>query len=285
MIFPPQTILVPSDLSPSSQDAGEHARELARRFGARLEVVYAAARAPWLARRRLSRAERLRMTVLLRERFGEAALLRIVESDPVDAILEAARTRRPDLVVMGTHSHSVFDHLLNSSVSEAVLRLSPRPVLVAHRPPRPVRAVLAPVNLTDYSETGLLYAAKVAAALGKPLRALLVCGAGDSVDRLSRRLAASLETLPAGVLQAAHASVEVRQGQPTDEIIEAGFEAGLVVLVAHRRSLLHDVVLGTTAERVLRHSEAPVIAVPGPQPEAAQARIAAGRESAFHFHF
>jgi nucleotide-binding universal stress UspA family protein len=56
--------------------------------------------------------------------------------------------------------------------------------------------------------------------------------------------------------------LEVRVGNPVKEILLAGHDRDLVVLVAHRKSLLGDLVLGATVERVLRHSRIPVLAIP-----------------------
>ncbi|MEK7233047.1 MAG: universal stress protein [Elusimicrobiota bacterium] len=36
------------------------------------------------------------------------------------------------------------------------------------------------------------------------------------------------------------------------------------ILVAHRKSLIKDAFLGTTLDRVLRHSSIPVLSVPAP---------------------
>ena len=55
---------------------------------------------------------------------------------------------------------------------------------------------------------------------------------------------------------------EVRVGYPVKEILRAERGRDLVVLVAHRKSLLGNLVLGETVERVLRHSRVPVLAIP-----------------------
>jgi nucleotide-binding universal stress UspA family protein len=97
-----------------------------------------------------------------------------------------------------------------------------------------------------------------------PLRALFVAEAGTKRGPLRRRLEDMLARLPPGLARACRPSAEVFSGKPTEVILEAGIAAGLIVLVAHRKTLLGDLILGTTVERVLRHSPAPVIAVPGP---------------------
>ncbi len=79
------------------------------------------------------------------EESGAASMVRTValrHADPRRAILEAARTRRADLIALGTHGRTGLPHLLLGSVAEAVMHHASCDVLVA--PPgrsskRPVR--------------------------------------------------------------------------------------------------------------------------------------------------
>jgi nucleotide-binding universal stress UspA family protein len=60
--------------------------------------------------------------------------IRLRRADPRQAILGAARARRADLIVVGTHGRTGLAHALMGSVAEAVLRHAECDVLVA--PPR-----------------------------------------------------------------------------------------------------------------------------------------------------
>jgi nucleotide-binding universal stress UspA family protein len=51
--------------------------------------------------------------------------------DPADAIISAARAHKADVIVVGTHDRGWFKRLVSSSVSDAVVRDSDVPVLVA----------------------------------------------------------------------------------------------------------------------------------------------------------
>ena len=51
--------------------------------------------------------------------------------DPADAIIQAATAHRADVIVVGTHDRGWFKRLVGSSVSDAVIRDSDIPVLVA----------------------------------------------------------------------------------------------------------------------------------------------------------
>jgi nucleotide-binding universal stress UspA family protein len=58
----------------------------------------------------------------------------IVQGVPFHEIIETARTQQVDLIVMGTHGHTGFQHVLWGSVAEKVVRLAPCPILVARQP-------------------------------------------------------------------------------------------------------------------------------------------------------
>jgi nucleotide-binding universal stress UspA family protein len=56
------------------------------------------------------------------------------------AIVEAARLRKADLIVMSTHGRSGLGRLILGSVAESVLRGSPTPILLLRAPGAPVEA-------------------------------------------------------------------------------------------------------------------------------------------------
>ena len=53
----------------------------------------------------------------------------IVEGNPEDRIVRAARARRADLIVIGTHGRTGFSRLLLGSVASRVIAASPCPVV------------------------------------------------------------------------------------------------------------------------------------------------------------
>jgi len=264
--FPPKKILVPCDLSETSMQAWRHARALAKRFGAVLEAVYVESwtgDTEFFPPSRLTPALRAEILGHMRRKLGPDVKTHVFEGDPLVVILRLARTLRPDLIVMGTHGFTGLERAWRGSVAEAVVRLSPVPVLVARGDPRAIRSVLAPVNFTDYAEYGFAFAAAAASALGARLTALHVdakeegLSPGFALDRMVLQLPARL--------RARRIRLAEERGEPIDGILRTAAKHGLVVLVAHRKSLLKDMILGTTVERVLRHSPVPVLAVPAPK--------------------
>ncbi|MBI2384728.1 MAG: universal stress protein [Elusimicrobia bacterium] len=274
--FPPRRILVAADLSAPSLSAVGAARSLALRWGAALEIVHVQhppVLAGWVGlagmpgsvstaavepRRKVE--ERLRRAAA---GFPEERLkLRTVHGWPTAAIMELARPERADLMVMGTHGHAGLDRLLAGSVAEAVIRRAHIPVLVV--PERRSVAgggrVLAPWNGRPYATRALRWAREVARGLGSALDVLHVDEGGRPLGgnaALGRRLLSSLGTGPDWTM------IE-RSGDARARIV-AEANSGryeLVVLSAHRRAFASDFVLGSTAERVLRHAAVPVLAVP-----------------------
>jgi nucleotide-binding universal stress UspA family protein len=56
------------------------------------------------------------------------------EGSPFYEIIQHAKEKNVDLIVMGTHGHSGLAHVLLGSVTEKVVRKSPCPVLTIRHP-------------------------------------------------------------------------------------------------------------------------------------------------------
>jgi nucleotide-binding universal stress UspA family protein len=254
-------LLLPTDFSPSSRRAWRWAGGL---FGrdVRKEVLYvaqlAAVPAFGLPAALLTAAQARRLVARLRETYP-GAHPRVLVGDPATLILREAR--RCDLVVMGSSGREGLERALLGSMCEAVLRDAPVPVLVVKGAPEPVSSVLAPVNLAPYSRRGLELAARAAADLGATLTVLHVGEEGRGANPRFF-LNGMLSLLPAKLRDAVRPRLLVRAGDPVREILAESRRHGLVALTAHRKSLLSDLVLGTTAERVMRHCRVPVLAAP-----------------------
>lgn len=132
-------ILVPTDFSTGSEYALTAATGLARQFQARLTLIHVAHAADEFEMfRRMVEPAWQREMEARRKRVEEAAV-------PVDTIMtrgvaaqtivDAARGKGVDLIVMGTHGRTGLRHMLIGSVAERVVRLAPCPVMVV--PDRP----------------------------------------------------------------------------------------------------------------------------------------------------
>lgn len=260
--LPARRILVPVDLSHVSVLAWRWARAFAA-HGAHLEALYVhetpATPVLGLPGLSLSAAGRARIMARMRKAYPGGSV-RVEQGDP--SVVICRHARRFDLVVMGSHARRGIDRALLGSVCETVVRDAPVPVLSVKSGPRKVSSVLAPVNTLPYSRKGLLLAANAAEALGTTLTVLYV--AQDKTRGPNPRffINGMLSRLPEGLVKAVRPKLVLRTGEPLVEILKESRRHGLVVLTAHRKSLLRDLVLGTTAERVLRYAKHPVLSAP-----------------------
>jgi universal stress protein A len=136
-------ILVPMDTSACSAAALELASSLAEQLGAEVHVLHLRGQddfhlgstAP-LAPGERARAERQMEEVVSKARgtLGDRLHYRVETGEPLRRILEVAGEGRHDLVVMGTHGRTGRLRGLVGSVTEAVVRRSPCPVLTVRVP-------------------------------------------------------------------------------------------------------------------------------------------------------
>jgi nucleotide-binding universal stress UspA family protein len=143
-----------------------------------------------------------------------------------------------------------------------VMRGSAVPVLAVRGAPKAARTVLAPTNLQPYAFKGLLLAAEAAAFLDAELVLLHVSPPRKREGNPRFVINGLIEGLPAMLRAKTRPRLILRGGDPIPGILAESGRHGLVVLTAHRKSLLGDFVLGTTVERVVRLAAVPVLSAP-----------------------
>ncbi len=147
MTFDLKKIIVATDFGPASDHAFTYARALAERFDAALHLLHVVETplppSVW------SEAYALDLPALRTQLVDEAGehLAEIAAkyaSLPLttevrcgraaQAIVECARERKADLLVLGTHGHGLVAQLLLGSVAERVVRGAPCAVLTVRQP-------------------------------------------------------------------------------------------------------------------------------------------------------
>lgn len=142
-----RSILVPVDYSEHSKASVRYAAELAKTVGASLRVVHVWDRPTYASDAVLVRRpgeEHCSLAELI-QRNAESDMKdflatleldtdvnlthELLSGDPAGKLIEELKTRRYDLVVLGTHGRTGLMHLLMGSVAEKLVRLSPVPVL------------------------------------------------------------------------------------------------------------------------------------------------------------
>ena len=135
-------ILVPTDFSVAAEAALDQALALASKLGAKVLLLHAYALpiigfpdgpAAAIASRIIGDAEKgLAACVARCSESGVEIVPLLKQADPREAILAAARDLSADLVVMGTHGRHGIARALIGSVAEAIVRVSPVPVMTVH---------------------------------------------------------------------------------------------------------------------------------------------------------
>lgn len=292
-------ILCPLDLSSFSARALHHAVALGRWYSATVTALAVRPLPPPMLWQDypatvsielpedVTRFETEVRTFVAREAPGAPVDVRIVTGPIGGEILRTARELPADLVVMGTHGRTGFEHMMLGSVAEHVLRRAPCPVMTvprtvtpAHEPPAIIyRTILCAVDFSDAAEAAARQAVALALESGSRLVLLHVLEGLPAPEwsfaghptmaeiRAQREQDARqhLQSLvPADAKTWCAAEVAVTYGRASREVLAraTALDADLIVLGARRRLTLDRVLFGATAEHVLRAASCPVLTVP-----------------------
>jgi nucleotide-binding universal stress UspA family protein len=139
-----QHILVPVDFSEGTPAAVEQALELADKFSARITVLHVlenvfppVAEAAVLYEQQFNDMQQeaeSQLRTLAESTAGRASVDTVIETgEPWDCIVNHAKRRNVDLIVLDTHGRSGLKHLLLGSVAERVVQHAPCAVFVVRR--------------------------------------------------------------------------------------------------------------------------------------------------------
>jgi nucleotide-binding universal stress UspA family protein len=212
---------------------------------------------------------------------------------PFEEICRLARDRGIDLIATATRGNTGLKHLLLGSTAERVVRYSSCPVLVVRGCDRKkkagrngkskralsLRKILVPIDFSDCSMKGIAYAK----ALAKEFDATLVLlhsihlqyyVASDEYARYDfPLLMQQMEKAAQGQMRDLVRKTDW-DGIQVETALEAGhagqqicaraqdYDADLIVTSTHGTTGFKHVLLGSTAEYVVRHAHCPVLAVP-----------------------
>ena len=237
----------------------------------------------------------------VRERLeadGHSVSVSVLRGTPADAIVTQASTDPTALVVMSTHGRGGIARWVLGSVTDKVLHTMPNPMLIVRAtvtgpasPESSVRTVLVPLDGSALAELSLSHAASMGAALSASISLLRVTPTGDfyryqltaatpemgtivdfdlvSADELVGADAEEVNAYLADVenrLAIDHAHGVVSDHQQHQNVAQAiidkaAQQPSLVVMTTHGRSGVGRVVLGSVTDRVVRHSNGPVLVI------------------------
>jgi nucleotide-binding universal stress UspA family protein len=184
---------------------------------------------------------------------------------------------------MCTAGRSGLGHLLIGSVAEKVVRHAPVPVLTFRPDARQgrelFRTILVPHDFSAHANRALKLAASLAGAEGRLIVLHVVATLPEAANRLARqsladerrRLARLVARLSA-TRGAPAIECRVEAGDPYRRIADAARGADSIVMCTLGRTGLQHLLIGSVAEKVVRHASVPVLTI---HPTAAAARRSA----------
>ncbi|HZJ63789.1 MAG TPA: universal stress protein [Kofleriaceae bacterium] len=282
-------LLCPIDFSPGSQQALTVATRIARKTGAELVIAHAwhlPARAflgdypipDRVIQQMIDEAVQALDDVAKREvELGlPRGTTRLLRGVPWEQIADAARADPAiDAIVMGTHGRSGIARVFLGSVTEQVIRHAPCSVLAIREKGStlPFPNILCPIDFSDDSRHAIGRAAELAALGATGIKLMHVIEPALSYNELSmgeNHLAALDHRATHELVRWASdlgkkVSVPVTTaidiGRPGAQILaalDADPSIDLVIMGSHGRTGIKRVLLGSVAEKVLRHASCPV---------------------------
>jgi nucleotide-binding universal stress UspA family protein len=278
-------IVFPSDLSGTADRAFEHAALLAERLGARLTLYHVVRsvepggatgdpEAEALLRAEREAEEHLRR---LAARRSPGADCLVERGDSASRVLRRfLEARHPDLTVMATHGREWIPQLLLGSVAAATLNAACGPLLLVREPDHgvalPYRRILVPTDMSAQSQRAFPTAALLARTFGAEVIALHVAPAphGDPAFGTSGVTyevefqvpsEAALQGFVGEAFQGVRVSPRVLMGSAWSAIMDTATmeRADLIVLSTHGLDSMADRLIGSHAERIVRHAPCPVL--------------------------
>ena len=217
-----------------------------------------------------------------------------------DVIVAVAGAEPTALVVMSTHGRGGISRWVMGSVTDKVLHTIPNPMLIVRAnvlgpaaPESSLRSVVVPLDGSPLSELAIPHAIRVAGALSASITVLRITPTADqyrtqlnlampemgtgtlpdfemaSPDELTDDDAAEATDYLDDVrnrMSIDHAHGVATEHQVNDNIAQTIIERGsaqpsLVVMTTHGRSGVGRMVLGSVTDRVIRHSNLPVLVI------------------------
>jgi nucleotide-binding universal stress UspA family protein len=195
-----------------------------------------------------------------------------------ETILEYAGNIQADVIVMGTHGRRGAGRLFLGSVAEEVVRGSECPVLTRRETTDapsldPIGRILVPVDFSEQSMAGVQFAKEVASISGARLQMLHVIElktlpsfygettVTEIAERMEERSISELSRL-VGAAPGPSVPYEchVERGNTPNVIAQFADEknSDLIVMPTHGLTGIKRMILGSTAERVVRLASCPV---------------------------
>ncbi len=232
------------------------------------------------------------------EAAGFAVNIATQRGQAADVIVAQAGTDPGALVVMCTHGRGGISRWVMGSVTDKVLHTIPNPMLIVRAtvtgpasPGTSLKSVVVPLDGSALSELAIPHAVNVAAALSARITAMQVTPTADYYRRQLAVVTPEMGAIPdfdpgspeemaeddaAGVASyledvTNRMAIDHAHGVDITHVVEdniaqsiidrAAAQPSLVVMTTHGRSGVGRMVMGSVTDRVIRHSNTPVLVI------------------------
>ncbi|OAN46468.1 universal stress protein UspA [Chloroflexus islandicus] len=286
-----RTILVPLDGSPVGEQALAAAARLARAVHATVHLVhvhYPNSLTPIVIETLPIIDAELQSLATQHEQFyleqiaaapvmqGIHTVTTLLEGEIAETLAAHAQAIQANLIVMTTHGWSGFEHFWLGSVAESLLRMTHTPLWLmrpgepAQRAAQPLRRILVPLDGSALSEQVLPHAQALASLDGARLILARVMARRRRSDEPSdaeqkQQIEAYLQEI-ANRLEAQGVPADIAVGaaeQPARALLTLSRELQVdaIALATRGQGGWQRIMVGSTADKVIRASPIPVLAV------------------------
>lgn len=295
-----QRILYPTDFSPTAREALSHALFLAEQFEAELHMLHAVILhegdpadpdrkfpEPSDILNHLFQIADSEMAKLIEKNRSKTFAIREAKVKGYSAgevILDYSGENDIDLIVMGTHGRRGPARVFLGSVAEEVVRHAQCPVLTLRqqkelREIETISKILVPVDFSEHCKLALSHAREIAALYGGRLQLLHAieepiypyfyapAGAFSVARELEELHQKSDQAMDQILAESPGPEVEVEKfvvtGRAATEVARFASEHGsdMIVIATHGLTGLERLLLGSTAEQIVRLAHCPVFTV------------------------
>jgi len=211
----------------------------------------------------------------------------LVGAPVFDEICRLAQKLPADLIVTSTHGWTGLKHVFLGSTAERIVQHSPCPVLVSRKTKRlsrngatnSIHTILVPTDFSDCSLRGLNYAIRFAEKFAARIVLLHAVELGyaytsdgyamyDISDLIKTALRDGEEQMRQFVRRVRFGRVPFETVVTTVSSIDAicsaakSHDLDLIITSTHGRTGLSHVLIGSVAEKIVRHSPCSVLVVP-----------------------
>ena len=206
----------------------------------------------------------------------------VTEGDPVEQVLDVAESEDVSLIAMASSGKGRTQELLIGSTSFGILRSTSRPVLINKFPgmgdemgseeQSPIfQKALVPIDFSSCTDMCMMLLPELSS---RGLREAVLFNVVDSgrsniqeeaVPKVLNKVMLDLDEMRSKLEgRGCRVSTHVHFGTVPYNILEASREldASIIILGAHRKSLLREIALGGNSETVVRRSTIPLLVIP-----------------------